>query len=90
MLQNAQMHQLLLSRLVAGALQPRPASPCPQVCVGGVAHLWVQGCGSTWGSCWRWGEGAGRAGRQRSRKPDCLSGWGYLASVMYQALFQPP
>ncbi|XP_055113409.2 proline-rich protein 29 isoform X3 [Symphalangus syndactylus] len=30
MLQNAQMHQLLLSRLVAGALQPRPASPCPQ------------------------------------------------------------
>ncbi|XP_003811407.2 proline-rich protein 29 isoform X6 [Pan paniscus] len=31
MLQNAQMHQLLLSRLVAGALQPRPASPCPQV-----------------------------------------------------------
>ncbi|XP_011926013.1 PREDICTED: proline-rich protein 29 [Cercocebus atys] len=31
MLQNAQMHQLLLSRLVAGALQPRPASPCPQI-----------------------------------------------------------
>uniref|UniRef100_A0A2K5EG57 Proline rich 29 n=1 Tax=Aotus nancymaae TaxID=37293 RepID=A0A2K5EG57_AOTNA len=31
MLQNAQMHQLLLSRLVAGALQPGPASPCPQV-----------------------------------------------------------
>uniref|UniRef100_A0A2K6LMN0 Proline rich 29 n=1 Tax=Rhinopithecus bieti TaxID=61621 RepID=A0A2K6LMN0_RHIBE len=31
MLQNAQMHQLLLSRLVAGVLQPRPASPCPQV-----------------------------------------------------------
>ncbi|XP_010328613.1 proline-rich protein 29 isoform X2 [Saimiri boliviensis] len=31
LLQNAQMHQLLLSRLVAGALQPGPASPCPQV-----------------------------------------------------------
>uniref|UniRef100_A0A2K5HUT9 DUF4587 domain-containing protein n=1 Tax=Colobus angolensis palliatus TaxID=336983 RepID=A0A2K5HUT9_COLAP len=31
MLQNAQMHQLLLSRLVAGALQPRPALPCRQV-----------------------------------------------------------
>ncbi|XP_035156347.1 proline-rich protein 29 isoform X3 [Callithrix jacchus] len=30
MLQNAQMHQLLLSRLVAGALQPGPPWPCPQ------------------------------------------------------------
>uniref|UniRef100_A0A2K6GRY8 Proline rich 29 n=1 Tax=Propithecus coquereli TaxID=379532 RepID=A0A2K6GRY8_PROCO len=31
MLQNAQMHQLLLSRLVAGALNPWPAPPGPQV-----------------------------------------------------------
>ncbi|XP_013358682.1 PREDICTED: proline-rich protein 29 isoform X2 [Chinchilla lanigera] len=30
-LQNAQMHQLLLSRLVAGALRPEPDSPGPQV-----------------------------------------------------------
>ncbi|XP_004630221.2 proline-rich protein 29 isoform X2 [Octodon degus] len=30
-LQNAQMHQLLLSRLVAGALSPEPLCPCPQV-----------------------------------------------------------
>lgn len=33
MLQNAQMHQLLLSRLVAAALNPGPALPHPQVCV---------------------------------------------------------
>ncbi|XP_058417346.1 proline-rich protein 29 isoform X2 [Diceros bicornis minor] len=31
MLQNAQMHQLLLSHLVAAALNPRPVSPHPQV-----------------------------------------------------------
>uniref|UniRef100_A0A9L0T0N7 Proline rich 29 n=1 Tax=Equus caballus TaxID=9796 RepID=A0A9L0T0N7_HORSE len=31
MLQNAQMHQLLLSRLVAAALNPGPALPHPQV-----------------------------------------------------------
>ncbi|XP_037665684.1 proline-rich protein 29 isoform X2 [Choloepus didactylus] len=31
MLQNAQMHQLLLSRLVAGVLTPAPPLPCPQV-----------------------------------------------------------
>lgn len=31
MLQNAQMHQLLLSRLAAGALSPGPGSPSPQV-----------------------------------------------------------
>ncbi|XP_045038281.2 proline-rich protein 29 isoform X2 [Desmodus rotundus] len=31
MLQNAQMHQLLLSRLVAAALNPWPASSHPQV-----------------------------------------------------------
>uniref|UniRef100_A0A8C8ZKC4 Proline rich 29 n=1 Tax=Prolemur simus TaxID=1328070 RepID=A0A8C8ZKC4_PROSS len=31
MLQNAQMHQLLLSRLVAGALNPWPVPPGPQV-----------------------------------------------------------
>ncbi|KAM6175363.1 proline-rich protein 29 [Erethizon dorsatum] len=30
-LQNAQMHQLLLSHLVAGALSPEPDSPGPQV-----------------------------------------------------------
>ncbi|XP_058417351.1 proline-rich protein 29 isoform X7 [Diceros bicornis minor] len=30
MLQNAQMHQLLLSHLVAAALNPRPVSPHPQ------------------------------------------------------------
>uniref|UniRef100_A0A5F5PL98 Proline rich 29 n=2 Tax=Equus TaxID=9789 RepID=A0A5F5PL98_HORSE len=30
MLQNAQMHQLLLSRLVAAALNPGPALPHPQ------------------------------------------------------------
>ncbi|XP_006912369.1 proline-rich protein 29 [Pteropus alecto] len=32
MLQTAQMHQLLLSRLVAAALNLQPASPLPQVC----------------------------------------------------------
>ncbi|XP_008844795.1 proline-rich protein 29 isoform X2 [Nannospalax galili] len=31
MLQNAQMHQLLLSRMVAGALNPWPEWPSPQV-----------------------------------------------------------
>uniref|UniRef100_A0A673VJK3 Proline rich 29 n=1 Tax=Suricata suricatta TaxID=37032 RepID=A0A673VJK3_SURSU len=31
LLQNAQMHQLLLSRLVAAALHPGPAPPRPQV-----------------------------------------------------------
>lgn len=31
MLQNVQMHQLLMSRLVVAALNPRPASPLPQV-----------------------------------------------------------
>ncbi|KAM5213434.1 proline-rich protein 29 [Hipposideros larvatus] len=31
MLQNAQMHQLLMSRLVTAALNPRLASPLPQV-----------------------------------------------------------
>uniref|UniRef100_A0A8C6RJ33 Proline rich 29 n=1 Tax=Nannospalax galili TaxID=1026970 RepID=A0A8C6RJ33_NANGA len=30
MLQNAQMHQLLLSRMVAGALNPWPEWPSPQ------------------------------------------------------------
>ncbi|XP_077019691.1 proline-rich protein 29 isoform X2 [Tamandua tetradactyla] len=35
MLQNAQMHQLLLSRLVAGALTPAPSMPHPQVYVEG-------------------------------------------------------
>lgn len=57
MLQNAQMHQLLMSRLVAAALNPRPAPPRPQVRevgVGGVgppgpAHLQVQGWGSICG-----------------------------------------
>ncbi|XP_021490012.1 proline-rich protein 29 isoform X2 [Meriones unguiculatus] len=32
LLQNAQMHQLLLSQLVAGALNPGPEWPRPQVC----------------------------------------------------------
>jgi hypothetical protein len=32
MLQNAQMHQLLLSRMVAGALNLGPDLPGPQVC----------------------------------------------------------
>ncbi|CAH6776310.1 proline-rich protein 29 isoform X2 [Phodopus roborovskii] len=31
MLQNAQMHQLLLSQMVSGALSPGPEWPCPQV-----------------------------------------------------------
>lgn len=35
MLQNAQMHQLLLSQLVADALNPGPEWPSPQVCEGG-------------------------------------------------------
>lgn len=35
MLQNAQTHQLLLSRLVAGALSAAPEWPRPQVCEGG-------------------------------------------------------
>ncbi|XP_037590590.1 proline-rich protein 29 isoform X1 [Cebus imitator] len=48
----------------------------------GVTHLRVQGWGSSWGSC-----SGGRTGRQRSRKPVCLSGWGCLATVMYQACF---
>lgn len=34
MLQNAQMHQLLLSQLVADALSPGPEWPRPQVCEG--------------------------------------------------------
>lgn len=49
LLQNAQMHQLLLSQLVADALNPGPEWPSPQVCEsweqggtlygGGVPHL---------------------------------------------------
>lgn len=35
MLQNAQMHQLLLSQLVADALSSGPEWPRPQVCEGG-------------------------------------------------------
>ncbi|XP_012588433.1 PREDICTED: proline-rich protein 29 [Condylura cristata] len=35
MLQNMQMHQLLLSSLVASELSPRPAPCCPQVCLEG-------------------------------------------------------
>lgn len=47
MLQDAQMHQLLMSRLVTAALNPRLASPLPQVHGPGVDlwghHLQVQG-----------------------------------------------
>ncbi|KAK7801319.1 hypothetical protein U0070_008071 [Myodes glareolus] len=35
MLQSAQLHQLLLSQMVAGALNPGPEGPSPQVCEGG-------------------------------------------------------
>lgn len=35
MLQNAQLQQLLLSQMVAGALNPGPGGPSPQVCEGG-------------------------------------------------------
>lgn len=44
LLQNAQMHQLLLSQLVAGALNPGPEWPRPQVCESGpgvALHLGV-------------------------------------------------
>lgn len=50
MLQNAQMHQLLLSQLVADALNPGPEWPPPQVCESrgqglymGVPHLETKG-----------------------------------------------
>lgn len=35
MLQNAQLQQLLLSQMVAGALNPGTGGPSPQVCEGG-------------------------------------------------------
>ncbi|XP_047563918.1 proline-rich protein 29 isoform X3 [Lutra lutra] len=61
LLQNAQMHQLLLSGLVAAALNQGPVSRHPQVrqlgvgcrCATGVTHLQVQGWGSIWGGSWR-------------------------------------
>lgn len=52
MLQNAQMHQLLLSRLVAAALNPRPAPPRPQVReirVGGAGPPGLPTCRATGG-----------------------------------------
>ncbi|XP_012888689.1 PREDICTED: proline-rich protein 29 [Dipodomys ordii] len=42
MLQNAQMHQLLLSRLVAEALSPKPDLPGPQVYQGGQCEEWEE------------------------------------------------
>lgn len=61
LLQNAQMHQLLLSGLAAGALNPSLGSCHPQVrllgvgwrCAARAVHLQVQGWGSIWGGSWR-------------------------------------
>lgn len=43
MLQNAQMQQLLLSQLVAGALNPGPEWSSPQVCEGGAQGAALSG-----------------------------------------------
>lgn len=57
MLQNAQMHQLLLSRLAAAVLNPRPASSLPQVRALEVGlrprHRQVRRWGPIWGSLLR-------------------------------------
>lgn len=71
LLQNAQMHQLLLSGLVAAALHPGPASCHPQVrqlgvgwrCATRATGLQVQGQGSIWGGSWR------KRTRQQCRHP---------------------
>lgn len=83
MLQNAQMHQLLMSRLVAAALNPWPASPLPQVHGLGVG-LWghhLQGWGSIRGPLLR-----KRTRGQNGRKP--LST--YLAASVWHLLCARP
>lgn len=49
LLQNAQMHQLLLTQLVAGALNPGPEWAGPEVCESGAqGGVLSGGRGPTW------------------------------------------
>lgn len=77
LLQNAQMHQLLLSQLVADALNPGPEWPNPQVC-----ESWEQG-GTLYGGGPPPGDkkkktkqNQGQSSRKLACTPACLSLFG--------------
>ncbi|XP_053424723.1 proline-rich protein 29 isoform X3 [Nycticebus coucang] len=84
LLQNAQMHQLLLSRLVAGALNFWPVPPSPQVRGGGApgeSPLWRSRGGETHGVPPRL-RGLGNRGAKKAATPF----WQGLIGLYYMCI----
>lgn len=85
MLQNLQMNQLLLSRLVVAALKPWPAASGPQVRRLGMGHWGCPPAGPGWG--YVWGISLREKTRQKSsRKPACA----YLTGSVWHLLYARP